>query len=144
MRAVNRRSADLQGSRYVPYGLLSKFARLSLLLDFPKGKIQKASFSYFRIIPLTFSLRYIKVYTRVYAYRRILSVREDWVKRHTLPRNCDATCVRCSHASVAVRKVSFIVFRGKFLYGDGVAYHAEEYSPHKAALFAGLLKAFQR
>ena len=51
MRTVNRRSTDLQGSRYVPYGLLSKFVRRSPLLYPPKGKIQKASFSYFRIIP---------------------------------------------------------------------------------------------
>ena len=51
----------------------------------------------------------------------MLSVREDWVKRHTLPRNCDATCVRCwvkrhtlplpSHAS----NVRTLLIRKNFL-----------------------------
>ena len=81
-------------------------------------------------------------HTRIYSHYRTRFIRVTAMQRaYVAVTRCRAyvAVTRCSHASEG-----FIVFRRKFLYGDGVAYHAEEYSPHKAALFAGLLKAFQR
>ena len=57
----------------------------------------------------------MKVYLRVYAYCRIMSVREDWVKRHTLPRLFTYQIIRfireIAMQRAGVAKASFSYFR---------------------------------